>query len=137
VQVGKTLKESIDILKVTSFAAATTLQFYELVDNDFLEIKLTKSPKFPNSSAPKLNAIEVKLDVPHVFHAVAHGPYFGTVIDYSGVGKVSLVGETSHTHGPGLVISEVAWKEGNKIKANTLNFDYAFPFGNHTVSSTV
>ena len=70
-------------------------------------------------------------------HSVARGPYFGTVSDGSGKAKVSLKGESSHTHGPGLVVIDAAWKEGTQTLGTFLNIDYSFPVGNHTISLAI
>jgi Malectin domain/IPT/TIG domain len=131
-------KESYDILTVVGPKTYTNLVFYPLVEDGMLTIEIKKSVAYPNSGPVKLNGIIVELDRPHVVHAVATGPYFGTVSDpQTGKAKIALKGETSHTHGPGLTLTTATWKEGSQILGSTYNLNYNFTAGNHTVSLSV
>jgi Malectin domain/IPT/TIG domain len=136
VEVGDKVQNNVDLMTVAAPSDATTLVFYTIEDDGYLTIKLSKSLTVPDSGSPKLNAIEVLLDLPHVVHAVTQGPYTGTDVDSSGKATVLLKGETSHTHGPGLNITDVQWKEGEQILGTSLNLQHNFSVGNHTISLT-
>jgi Malectin domain/IPT/TIG domain len=117
---------------------ATRLQVFQIVDDNFLSIRFTRSVQFPNAGLPTLSGIEVALDQPHVAHAVATGPYFGTVVNpVTNKADVQLVGQTSHTHGEGLSLTNFTWKEGTTVLGTTVNTNYSFGVGLHTISLTI
>jgi Malectin domain/IPT/TIG domain len=133
------LKTNVDIFQMAGGAfRATRLQFFRIVEDGSLTIQFRKSAQFPTAGIPKLGAIQVLLDKPHVAHAVATGPYVGTVTDpIFNKANVRLVGQTSHTHGDGLTLNSFNWKEGNTALGTNVNTNYAFSVGLHTVSLTV
>jgi hypothetical protein len=96
-KIESTIRQSIDILKLAAANTATKITFFQTVDDGSLSIQLTKSAA-GSVGNPKLNAIAIKLDKPHVAHAVATGPYSGTVVDTTGKAKIMLTGQTSHTY---------------------------------------
>jgi Malectin domain/IPT/TIG domain len=133
------IEADVDIFQMAGGAfTATRLQFIVVVEDGFLTIRFTKSARFPNAGLPTLNAIEVSLDKPHISHAVATGPYAETVTDSTtNKANVQLVGQTSHTHGDGLNLVSYSWKEGSTVLGTSVNINYAFSVGNHTISLTV
>jgi Malectin domain/IPT/TIG domain len=135
--VGDKVVKGYDILAVVPKFTATKLTLFALADNGFLSIQISKASGAIASQAAKLDAIEIKLDAPHLAHSVTNGPYRGTVSDESGKAKISLYGQKSHTHGTGLLITTAEWKLGQQSLGNFLNLDYSFPVGNHTVSLAI
>jgi Malectin domain/IPT/TIG domain len=135
---GETLK-NVDIFRTAGGAfTATRLQFFRLVSDQSLSIRFNRSTQFPNAGIPIVSGIEVALDLPHVAHAVATGPYFGTVVNpLTNKANVQLVGQTSHTHGDGLSLTNFTWKEGNTVLGTTVNTNYSFGVGLHTISLTI
>jgi Malectin domain/IPT/TIG domain len=134
IQLGDTiLKKGYDILAAAAPETSTSLRFFHMVDKGILNITLSKSLIVTSSAPPKLNAIEILLDAPHMSHAVARGPYYSTVSDESGKATIQLNGEASHTHGQGLLVTEAEWTEGDMVLGKYLNLDYDFPPGEHTV----
>jgi Malectin domain len=129
---GETLP-NVDIYQMAGGDfTAIRLQFFKVVDDRSLSIHFTRSVQFPDAGLPKINAIVVELDQPHVAHAVATGPYFGTVIDpVINKADVQLVGQTPHTHGDGLSLTNFTWKEGSTILGTTINTNYSFNVGLH------
>jgi Malectin domain/IPT/TIG domain len=135
---GETLT-NVDIFQTAGGAMrATKLQFFRVVEDDFLSIEFTRSAQFPNAGLPKVNGIEVALDRPHIAHAVATGPYVGTVVNpLTNTANVQLFGQTSHTHGEMLTLNNFTWKEGNTVLGTTVNTNYSFGVGVHTISLTI
>lgn len=78
-----------------------------------------------SSFTPKLSAIQVNLNVPHVAHAVANGPYFAVDVDNTGFALVPVDGIPSHTHGIGLNLTSWTWYENGNVvgvgEVTTLN----------------
>jgi hypothetical protein len=64
---------------------------------------------------PKLSAIQINLNIPHVAHAVANGPYFAVDVDNTGYALVAVDGVPSHTHGIGLNLTSWVWYEGSAV----------------------
>jgi len=64
---------------------------------------------------PKLSAIQINLNTPHVAHAVANGPYFAVDVDDNGYALVAVDGVPSHTHGTGLNLTSWIWYEGAEV----------------------
>jgi Malectin domain/IPT/TIG domain len=130
------LLTNIDLFQLAEGAfRATRLQVVRVVDDKSLSIRFSRSAQFPNAGLPKINAIEIELDQPHIAHAVATGPYFGTVVNpFTNKADVQLVGETSHTHGDGLSLTNLTWKEGSTILGTTANTNYSFGVGLHTIA---
>jgi Malectin domain/IPT/TIG domain len=135
---GETLT-NVDIFQIAGGAhMATRLQKFKVVDDNYLSIRFTRSAQYPNAGLPKLNGIEVALDQPHIAHAVATGPYVGTVVNsLTNTANVQLVGQTSHTHGEMLSLTNFTWKEGSTILGTNINTNFSFGAGVHTVSLTI
>jgi Malectin domain len=133
------LLTNIDIYQMAGGAfRATRLQVFKVVDDRSLSIRFSRSTQFPNAGLPAISAIEVELDQPHVAHAVATGPYFGTVVNpLINKANVQLVGQTSHTHGEGLSLTNFAWKEGSTVLGTTVNTNFSFGVGLHTITLEV
>jgi Malectin domain/IPT/TIG domain len=133
------VETSVDLIKFAGGPkTAVRLQFFQLVEDGFLEIRLVKSPSCLDASVPTISAIEIVFDKEHVAHAVAYGPYVGTVTDsIRNTALVELVGQTSHTHGEGLELTQTTWKEGNTTLGTALNINYDFAVGVHTIALTV
>jgi DNA-binding protein len=135
---GEVLK-NVDIFQLAGGAfRAARLQVFQVVEDNFLSIRFTRSAQFPNAGLPKVSAIEVELDQPHIAHSVATGPYFGTVVNpVTNRADIQLVGQTSHTHGDGQTLTNFTWKEGSTLLGTTVNTNYSFTVGLHTISLEV
>jgi Malectin domain/IPT/TIG domain len=133
------VEADVDLVRLAGGSkTAVRLQYFQLVEDGTLDILLSRSSLFANVSVPTISAIAVTLDKEHVAHAVAYGPYVGTVTNkIQNTALIELVGQTSHTHGEGLSLTEATWKEGNKILGTNLNVYSNFSAGEHTISLTV
>lgn len=136
IKVENLIREKYDILGIVQPITYTNLVFYPFVSDGTLSIELKRIGM--TGGFPKLNAIKVQLDKPHFAHAVASGPYYSTISNnLSSTVKILLKGETSHIHGPGSYITNSTWKKGSAILGQSLNLDYDFTVGNHTISLMV
>lgn len=128
------VKSDVDVFQTVGLNTAYVLSGSADASNGSIRIDLIN--RIDSSKLSGLEIIPLK-GTHHTAHAVAAGPFSGTVIDGSGKAKVQLVGETSHSHGNGMALVSQQWKEGNTVLGNTLNLNYSFPVGTHTISLTV
>ena len=115
---------------------AITLQTAQIIDDGFISILAIKNAT-TSVDNPKLSAIEVKLLAPHTAHSVGGGPYVGVDSDNKGYALIPVDGTASHTHGPGLVLSQFIWKKGSKLLATGATATIKLPVGEHSVVLTI
>lgn len=126
---------NIDLLTIGGMLTAFTIKTVKIVEDGFVSIKLTNAS--PIVGTPKINGIEIKLLAPHYAHSVSNGPYVVVDLSRSGVATVPVDGSNSHTHGPGLSLTQWIWRRAGTILATGPTANLVLPVGQHDISLTV
>jgi glucose/arabinose dehydrogenase len=136
VVVGQTFFPGLDVVAFGGGVPkkAVTLEFVEtIVSGTPLQIKLIDGP----IDMPKILAIEIELNGPHLAHAVTGGPYFGVDIDGDGYAVVPVDGSQSHTHAENMNLISFVWKSGGQTLGTGVATSLMLPEGENTVMLTV
>jgi hypothetical protein len=113
---------------------AIKLDFVQtVVSGTPLQINLIDGP----NDGPKISAIAIFLNSPHLAHAVTGGPYFGVDIDGDGEAVVPVDGSQSHTHAENMNLISFIWKSGGQTLGTGVATSLTLPQGENTVTLTV
>jgi IPT/TIG domain len=135
VTIEDTFFGKVDIFKLAGAGQqAAELTAYPLVTDGNVTITFTTIANFDQ---PCVSAIEVKRSLPHLAHAVANGPYHAVDITNTNSGIVYVDGTESHTHGPGLTLTNWTWTKGPQILGRREVTSFTLPVGTHAIVLTV
>ena len=134
---GNVIANDLDIYAQVGGNAALTISNNVGVTDGILNIDLVGVVE-----KPKISSIEVvkeeKAHGGHPFlHVVIDAPEYA--IDYNGNGSegVSLLGNESHTHEPGKVLTSWTWAKGATVLGTGEDIQATLGVGSHTVSLTI
>ena len=107
---GTPIFVGIDVSRLVGDFYAMTLETVTVITEGVLSLHFSAT-----AGHASVSAIEVNLLAPHLAHAVASGPYFAVDVEGVGLASVHVDGSASHTHAPGLDLTDWQWYEGTTL----------------------
>jgi len=84
-----------------------------------------------------IHGIDVRINGPHVAHAVPGGPYVAVDVNNDGFGLVPVRGTDSHTHALGARLTQWNWLVNGIVEASGEETSLSLPVGEHVVVLSV